>query len=178
MLLERLEIPFEVVVPDVDETPLAGEDAPCTATRLARLKAEAVAPRYPGALILGSDQVAELDGVQMGKPGNRERAREQLRFMRGRTVVFHTALALLNSATGRCGSTLVPTAVTFRTLSDDLIERYLDREQPYHCAGSARCEALGIALVSRLESGDPSALIGLPLIALVDLLQAEGVAVV
>ncbi len=178
MLLERLQIAFEVVAPDVDETPLPGEDAARTAVRLARLKAEAVAPRHPDALIIGSDQVAVLDGVQMGKPGTRERARQQLRFMGGRTVVFHTALALLNSATGRCGSRLVPTEVTFRALANDVIERYLDREQPYHCAGSARCEGLGIALVSRLESGDPSALIGLPLIALVDLLGEEGVRIV
>lgn len=178
MLLERLQIPFQVEAPDVDETPLPGEAAPDTATRLARLKAEAVAPRHPGALIIGSDQVAELDKVHLGKPGNREGARRQLRFMRGRTVVFHTAVALLNSASGRCARALVPTTVTFRNLSDDAIERYLDREQPYHCAGSARCEGLGIALVTRLESGDPSALIGLPLITMVDLLGAEGVPVV
>jgi septum formation protein len=177
-LLERLQVPFTVSAPEVDETPLPGEDAPRTAERLARLKAEAVASRYPQALVIGSDQVAELDGMQFGKPGDRDRARNQLRALRGRTAVFHTALVLLNSANGRSRSALVPCAVSFRELSDDQIESYLDREQPYHCAGSAKSEGLGIALIRKLEGEDPNALIGLPLIALVDMLQAEGVSII
>jgi 7-methyl-GTP pyrophosphatase len=176
-LLERLQIPFEVAVPDVDETPLPNEDAPTTALRLAQLKAQSVAPRFQDALIIGSDQVAVLDGVQLGKPGNRENARRQLGAMRGRTVVFHTAIALLNGASGRTHTGIVPCAVTFREFSDDQIDRYLDREQPYHCAGSAKSEGLGIALIRKLEGEDPNALIGLPLIALVDLLAAEGLPV-
>lgn len=174
-LLERLQLPFEVAAPEVDETPLAGETPVRTAERLARLKAQAVAPRFPGALIIGCDQVADLDGEPLGKPGNRENARRQLSRMGGRTVVFHTALALLNAASGNCRVRVVPCAVTLRPLAPERIERYLDREQPYHCAGSARVEGLGIALIQRLEGEDPSALIGLPLIALVDMLAAEGV---
>ena len=176
-LLERLQLPFEVADPGVDETPLPGEAPARTAERLARLKAQAVAPRFPGALVIGSDQVADLDGEPLGKPGNRENARRQLQRMSGRTVVFHTGLALLNAAGGRCQSRVVPCAVTLRPLAPERIERYLDREQPYHCAGSARVEGLGIALIARLEGEDPNALIGLPLIALVDMLAAEGVQV-
>jgi 7-methyl-GTP pyrophosphatase len=176
-LLERLQIPFEVAAPHVDESPLPNEEAPRTALRLAQLKARSVVPRFPDALIIGSDQVAVLDGIQLGKPGDRENARRQLRAMRGRTVVFHTAIALLNGASGRSHTGIVPCAVTFRELSDDQIERYLDREQPYHCAGSAKSEGLGIALIRKIEGEDPNALIGLPLIALVDMLAAEGLRV-
>jgi len=176
-LLERLHHPFEVAAPDVDETPLPAEAPARTAERLARMKAEAVAPRFRDALIIGSDQVADLDGEPLGKPGNRESARRQLTRMSGRTVVFHTALALLNAASGNCQTRVVPCAVTLRPLSPESIERYLDREQPYHCAGSAKVEGLGIALMARLEGEDPNALIGLPLIALVDMLAAEGVSI-
>jgi septum formation protein len=176
-LLGRLGLAFEVAVPDVDESPLPEEAPAATAERLARIKAQAVAAAFPDALIIGSDQVADLDGEPLGKPGNRDNARRQLSRMSGRTAVFHTALALLDAATGRCRSRVVPCAVTLRRLSPETIERYLDREQPYDCAGSARVEGLGIALIARLEGDDPSALIGLPLIALVDLLATEGVAV-
>lgn len=176
-LLERLQLPFEVAAPEVDETPLPAEAPARTAERLAVLKARTVAPRFPDALIIGSDQVADLGGEPLGKPGNRETARRQLARMSGRTVVFHTALALLNAASGNCQGRVVPCAVTLRTLSPERIERYLDREQPYHCAGSAKVEGLGIALIARLQGEDPNALIGLPLIALVDMLAAEGVSV-
>jgi septum formation protein len=176
-LLGRLGIPFEVAVPDVDESPSPGESPPRTAERLARLKALAVAAAFPDALIIGSDQVAELDGNPLGKPGSRDNARRQLAALSGRTAVFHTAMALLDAASGRCQSRVVPCAVTLRRLSPETIERYLDREQPYDCAGSARAEGLGIALIARLEGEDPNALIGLPLIALVDMLAAEGVSI-
>lgn len=174
-LLRRLQIPFETWSPAVDEAPLPAESCAQTARRLAREKAQAAASRFPGALVIGSDQVAELDGQAIGKPGSREGARQQLRTMRERKVVFHTALCLL--AGDRVHEALVPTEVTFRSLTDDEIEHYLDREPAFDCAGSAKSEGLGIALLSRLHGDDPTALVGLPLIALAGMLRAEGVAV-
>lgn len=176
-LLQRLQLPFEVIAPDIDETPRADETAVQTALRLAEMKARAVPPIHT-ALVIGSDQVAELDGRQLGKPGSRDGARRQLRAMRGREVTFHTALCLYNIASGRVQRTSVPTTVAFRAVSDAQIERYLTLEQPYDCTGSARVEALGIALAERIAADDPTALVGLPLIALVSMLQVEGVEVI
>jgi septum formation protein len=177
-LLERLHLAFEIAAPAVDEAPLPGEMPQATALRLAQTKARAVAGAFPDALIIGSDQVAEIDGERLDKPGSHERAVAQLRLLSGRTAHFHTAVALLNSATGTVHTRLVPTRVRFRELKDATIEAYLRREQPYDCAGSAKSEGLGIALLHAIEGDDPTALIGLPLIALTDLLQAEGVEVV
>lgn len=174
-LLGRLGLPFQAWSPAIDESPLPGEACAATAARLARAKAEAALAQFPGAWIIGSDQVAELDGAPIGKPGNRDNARRQLRAMRGRTVVFHTGLCLL--AQGRAQEALVPTRVSFRDLRDDEIERYLDREPAFDCAGSAKSEALGIALLSGLSGDDPTALVGLPLIALAAMLRREGAAV-
>ncbi|MDH5263107.1 MAG: Maf family nucleotide pyrophosphatase [Betaproteobacteria bacterium] len=174
-LLGRLGIAFETWSPSVDETPVAGESCAETARRLARAKAQAAVDRFPGAWAIGSDQVAELDGRPIGKPGNRDNARRQLQAMRGRTVVFHTGVCLL--ANGRAHESLVPTAVTFRDLADAEIERYLDREPAFDCAGSAKSEALGIALIASLKGDDPTALVGLPLIALSAMLRSEGAAV-
>ena len=176
-LLARLQIPFEVANPETDESALPGESPAATAERLSVAKAKAVASRFPDALIIGSDQVAFMDDRRFGKPLTRERAIEQLRSMRGHTVTFHTGLCLHNSATGRnqvCG---VPTEVAFRQLSDAEIERYLDKEHPYHCAGSAKSEGLGIALLSSMQGDDPNVVIGLPLIALCGMLRAEGMPV-
>lgn len=173
-LLQRLALPFEVVAPDVDETPLPDETPRDLALRLARAKAWAVARRHPQAVVIGSDQVADLDGEPLGKPGNHERAVAQLRRMRGRTVVFQTALAVVCEATGFEAVELAPVRVVFRDLSDAEIERYLRAEQPYDCAGSARSEGLGIALLDRIDSDDPTALIGLPLIRTCRLLRAAG----
>lgn len=177
-LLERLKVPFEVFAPNVDETPLDGETPAQTATRLAEAKARAGEANFPEALIIGSDQVATLDGLQLGKPHTHENATRQLRMMRGRSVVFNTALCLYNSQTGSVQNRLVPFTVTFRDLSDAQIEHYLIKEQPYNCAGSAKSEGLGIALIARMEGDDPNALIGLPMIALIDMLQNEGFAVI
>lgn len=177
-LLERLRLPFKVVAPDVDETPLPGELPMRTALRLAASKAEAVVPAAAGALIIGSDQVAVLDAQPLGKPGDHAAAVRQLQAMRGQRVVFHTALCLLNAASGRKQLENVPTSVFFRNFSDAQIEHYLRTEQPYDCAGSAKIEGLGIALVERIESDDPSALIGLPLMKLVTMLQSEGIEVI
>ena len=174
-LLLRLGMPFIVASPDIDETPLAGETPGATALRLAVAKAHAVAARHPDALVIGSDQVADANGVAIGKSGSRERAIAQLHSMAGRTVVFRTGVALVNSATGSTRSELVDVTSTFRSLQDSEIEAYVDREQPYDCAGSVKSEALGIALFERIQSDDPTALIGLPLIALIRLLRAEGV---
>ncbi|MBL0140968.1 MAG: septum formation protein Maf [Betaproteobacteria bacterium] len=171
-LLGRLGIPFDAWSPSIDESPLAGESCAETACRLARLKARAALDRFPGAWVIGSDQVAELDGRPIGKPGDRDCARRQLHAMRGRTVMFHTALCLL--ANGRAHEALVPTEVSFRQLADDEIERYLDREPAFDCAGSAKSEALGIALLAALRGDDPTALVGLPLIALCAMLRSEG----
>jgi septum formation protein len=174
-LLSRLHLPFEVLSPNVDETPLPGETPSATALRLSVLKAQAAALTYPDALIIGSDQVLMLDSEQLGKPGNFENACAQVKKMQGRAMVFHTALTLLNSRTGHTQTRDVPTVVHLRPLSDAQIEAYLHKEQPWDCAGSAKSESLGIALMSRMESPDPTALIGLPLMALTDMLGNEGV---
>ena len=174
-LLERLQIPFQTAAPDVDETPLSGEPAKQTSWRLSREKALAVAIHYPDALIIGSDQVALLDGQQMGKPLTHDNAVRQLRAMRGKTVTFYTALTLLNARSGEMQTEVAENRVSFRELSDEEIESYLLKEQPYHCAGSAKSEGLGIALISRMEGDDPNALIGLPLILLVGMLKMQGV---
>lgn len=174
-LLSRLHIPFEVASPNVDETPLLGETPSATALRLSALKAQAVATQFPGALIIGSDQVLMLDSEQLGKPGNFENAFAQLKKMQGKAMVFHTALTLLNSKTGRTQTRDVPTVVHVRKLNDAQIEAYLKKEQPYDCAGSAKSESLGIALMQRMDSPDPTALIGLPLMALTEMLMNEDV---
>ena len=173
-LLERLRLPFEVQAPDVDETPRPGEAPAALAQRLALAKAQAVAAAHPNAVVIGSDQVADLDGVPIGKPGTHARAVEQLRAMRGRSIVFQTAVAVVRAATGYVGTALAPVTVRFRQLSDDEIEHYLHAEQPYDCAGSAKCETLGIALLDAIESDDPTALVGLPLIRTCALLRAAG----
>ena len=174
-LLNRLQISFIVANPSTDETILEGESPEQTALRLSEAKARAVATQYPGAMIIGSDQVAFLDGQVFGKPGNHENATRQLQIMRGRTVNFFTGLCLFNAATGKTHLRGVPTLVTFRDLSDDEIENYLLREEPYNCAGSAKSEGLGIAIIAKMEGEDPNALIGLPLIALCDLLRLENI---
>ena len=173
-LLARLGLPFSVASPAVDEALLPGEDPAAGALRLSEAKARAVAASYPQALIIGSDQVACLDGQVFGKPGNHERAVAQLQQMRGRTVNFYTGLCLYNSSTGRTQVRGIPTLVTFRQLSDGEIERYLRAETPYNCAGSAKAESLGIVLLDAIHSDDPTALIGLPLIATSQLLREAG----
>lgn len=176
-LLRRLHIPFQTAAPDVDETPLPGEGAKQTSWRLSREKAQAVAANHPDALIIGSDQVALLGEEQIGKPLTHDNALRQLRAMRGQSVNFYTALTLLNARTGEMQTEVAENCVSFRDLSDDEIESYLRKEQPYHCAGSAKSEGLGIALISRMEGEDPNALIGLPLILLVSMLRKQGVSV-
>ena len=176
-LLERLGLSFEIAAPLVDERAQDGETPRATALRLAQAKAEAIAAVRPRDLIIGSDQVASLDGAPLGKPGNHAAALAQLRAMRGRTVDFHTAVCLLDGSRGTSEIEEVPTTVTFRHFSDAQAQRYLEKDRPYDCAGSAKIEALGIALVERVESVDPSALIGLPLIALVGMLMRAGVEV-
>lgn len=173
-LLERLRLPFEVVAPQLDETPQPGEQPIALAGRLALGKAHDVALRRPDAVVIGSDQVADLDGQPIGKPGNHHNAVNQLRAMRGRTVIFHTAVAVVRPATSYEGVLTVPVAVRFRDLSDVEIQVYLHAEQPYDCAGSAKSEALGIVLLEAIESDDPTALIGLPLIATARLLREAG----
>ena len=177
-LLGRLGLPFETANPGSDETALRNETPEATALRLSEAKARAVAVHYPEALIIGSDQVAYLDGQIFGKPGNHEKAFEQLKKMRGRTVNFFTGLCLLNAKTGKVHLRGVPTLVTFRKVSDDEIENYLRKEQPYNCAGSAKSEGLGIAVIAKMEGEDPNALIGLPLIALCELLRIENVNII
>ena len=174
-LLERLGLPFLVDLPDLDEAALPRETPAQTALRLAEAKARAVAARHPDALVIGSDQVADCAGQAVGKPGTRDAAAAQLRALSGRTVVFHTGLALVDAASGRCRTALVDVASTFRTLAAAEIDAYLDRETPYDCAGSVKSEGLGIALFDRIASDDPTALIGLPLIALCRLLREEGI---
>lgn len=174
-LLSRLKLPFEVISPDVDETPFPGESPSATALRLSVLKAQAVAGQFPDALIIGSDQVLMLDSEQLGKPGNYANAFAQLKKMQGKAMVFHTALTLLNSKTGHSQTRDVPTTVHIRKLSDAQVETYLKKEQPYDCAGSAKSESLGIALMARMDSPDPTALIGLPLMVLTEMLLNEGV---
>lgn len=174
-LLARLQLPFEVVSPSIDESALPDETPAQTAERLAISKAQAVSAQFPDALIIGSDQVAYCGEQRFGKPGNRPDALAQLRSMRGKEVIFHTGLCLLNAATGHLQACGVPTAVRFRDLSDSEIERYLEREDALNCAGSAKSEGLGIALLDYLRCDDPTALVGLPLIALSRMLRAEGV---
>lgn len=174
MLLERFGIPFETARPDVDETPLPGETPPETANRLAIAKASAVARDFPDALVIGSDQVAHIGDEIFGKPGTIERAANQLRRMSGHTVVFHTALAVINTARDTLQSVSVPTRVRFRVLQDAEIMRYIEKEMPLDCAGSAKSEGLGITLLDSLSGDDPTALIGLPLIELARMLRAEG----
>lgn len=176
-LLARLGLPFEVAAPRVDETALPGEAPQDTARRLAEAKARAVAVRFPGAIVIGSDQVAVLGDMTLGKPGDHATALRQLKAMRGKEVVFHTALCLCHAVSGSVQTRVVPFYVRFRDYSDAQIERYLEREQPYDCAGSARSEGLGIALIAEMRGEDPNALIGLPLIALTEMLAAQGVSV-
>ena len=174
-LLSRLHLPFEAVAPDIDERPLAGESPEATALRLAEAKARAVAGRFPGSLVIGSDQVATLDGLQIGKPGSHAAALAQLQLMRGRTVTFHTALCLYDGRNGRAQVQNVQVFVGFRDLPDAELDAYLRIEQPYDCAGSAKNEGLGIAILEKVESTDPTALTGLPLIALTTMLREAGV---
>jgi septum formation protein len=173
-LLQRLRLPFEVMSPDVDESPQPGEAPKALATRLALAKAQAVAARHPDAVVIGSDQVADLAGEAIGKPGTHERATEQLRRLRGHSVVFHTAVAVVRRATGYAQVEEASVRVQFRQLTDTEIEHYLRTEQPYDCAGSAKCETLGIALLDAIHSDDPTALVGLPLIRTSRLLRAAG----
>jgi septum formation protein len=173
-LLARLRLPFDVLSPHVDEASLPGETPAALALRLALAKAQAVEMQRPDAIVIGSDQVADFEGTAIGKPGTHERAVEQLRAMSGHAVVFQTAVAVVRAATGFASVRLVPVTVRFRSLSDAEIEAYLRAEQPYDCAGSAKSEALGIALVDAISSDDPSALVGLPLIATCALLREAG----
>lgn len=173
-LLARLGLPFSTLSPDIDEGAMPGEFPRATAVRLARAKAEAGASRSPEAWIIGSDQVADLAGEAIGKPGTREKAREQLRRMRGHTVLFHTGLCLLHGSSGKRFEHVETTEVGFRHLEDDEIERYLDREPAFDCAGSAKSEGLGIALLDRQRGDDPTALVGLPLLALARMLRQAG----
>lgn len=177
-LLQKLLIPFNSISPNVDESVLAGEKPQETALRLAQEKAKKIGNEYPHALVIGCDQVATMDGEQLGKPLNHHNATKQLQKMRGHEVVFHSALCLYNAATGNMQAEVVPYLVKFRQLSDDQIESYLTKEQPYHCAGSAKSEGLGIALIERMLGEDPNALIGLPLIKLITMLHNEGINVI
>lgn len=173
-LLQRLRLPFVAIAPEVDEAAAPGEAPAALAQRLALAKASSVAAREPRAIVIGSDQVAELDGIALGKPGGHDRAVLQLRSMRGRAVRFHTALAVTCVASGFLQQALVTVTVRFRQLTDHEIERYLVLEQPYDCAGSAKCETLGIVLADAIESDDPTALVGLPLIRTSAMLRAAG----
>ena len=173
-LLERLRLPFSVVASDVDETLLPGETPETLACRLALAKAQSVAKAHPGAVVIGSDQVADLDGMILGKPGDHARAKAQLQTMRGQTVRFHTAVCVKRVTTGFEQAQVNTVSVRFRALSDEAIDTYLRLEQPYDCAGSAKCEGLGIVLLERIDSDDPTALVGLPLILTTGLLQGAG----
>ena len=174
-LLERLHIPFQVIAPDVDETPLAQESPIDLAERLALAKAKAVAAQFPLAVVIGSDQVADLNGLSLGKPGTHDKAVAQLRQMRGKTVIFQTAVAVVCLASGFEQLRLAAVQVKFRGLTDDEIETYLQLEKPYDCAGSAKSEGLGIALLNSIDSDDPTALVGLPLIRTCQMLRAAGI---
>jgi septum formation protein len=174
-LLARLHVPFEVAAPDVDETPQPGESPRALAQRLALAKAHAVAAKFPQAVVIGSDQVADLDGQPLGKPGTHEKAVNQLRAMRGQTVIFQTALAVVCLESGFVEQDIAAVRVMFRQLSDAEIESYLRIEQPYDCAGSAKSEGLGIALLERIDNDDPTALVGLPLIRTARMIRAAGV---
>lgn len=173
-LLERLRLPFEVQRPEVDETPLDGEIPVALAQRLAMAKAQAVAQRFPQAIVIGSDQVADLHGEPLGKPGNHANAVKQLQRMRGQTVVFQTAVAVVCQATGFAQCELAQVKVVFRDFSDESLQHYLHTEQPYDCAGSAKSEGLGIVLLARIDNQDPTALVGLPLLLTCRLLRAAG----
>ena len=174
-LLSRLRLPFTVFAPAVDEAGLPGEAPAAMALRLALAKAHAVARLRPDAVVIGSDQVADLGGIAIGKPGTHERAVAQLRQMSGQRVVFQTAVAVVHAGTGFERALLAPVVVRFRALGEDEIEHYLRLEMPYDCAGSAKCETLGIALLASIESDDPTALIGLPLIRTCELLREAGI---
>jgi septum formation protein len=174
-LLARLHLPFDVRDSRIDETPRPGEKPRDLALRLALAKAEAIAAQEPDALVIGSDQVADLDGLAIGKPGDHERATAQLRSMRDRSVVFHTAVAVVCVESGFLAAEIAPVTVSFRALTDAEIEYYLRTEQPYDCAGSAKAETLGIALLDGIDSDDPTALIGLPLIRTCALLRRAGI---
>lgn len=176
-LLARLRIPFLTAAPDVDETPLANESARQTSWRLSRAKAQTVAARYPDALIIGSDQVALLGDQQLSKPLTHDNAVQQLRAMRGKSIIFYTALTLFNARTDNIQTEVAVNRVNYRNIADPQIENYLHKEQPYHCAGSTKSEGLGIALISSMEGDDPNALIGLPLILLVNMLLKQGVTI-
>ena len=176
-LLQRLGIDFDCDKPDIDESPLQDEEITDMVVRLAEGKARAIAERHPDSLIIGSDQSAVLDGDKLSKPGNYDNAFRQLSRASGKKVVFQTGLCLLNTATGKVQSACVPYTVVFRQLSDEMIDDYLKREQPYNCAGSFKSEALGIALFERFEGEDPNSLVGLPLIRLVRFLENEGMKV-
>lgn len=177
-LLQRLGLPFEAISPDIDESALPGETPQALVQRLAIAKARRISDTHPHALVIGSDQVAVHDGMIVGKPGTHDKAVAQLRAASGKTITLYTGLAVMDSDTGAYDADVVPFRVHFRTLTDDEIERYLRKEQPYHCAGSVRAEGLGIALLRRFEGDDPNALIGLPLIRLVDLLRHHGLTVI
>jgi septum formation protein len=174
-LLQRLRVPFDVVSPDVDETPHPNEAPRNLAMRLALAKAQAVAAQHPNAVVIGSDQVADLNGEPLGKPGTHERAVLQLQKMRGQTVVFQTAVSIVCQASGFAQTELAQIKVRFRDLSDAEIEAYLRAEEPYDCAGSAKSEGLGIALLDAIDNDDPTALIGLPMIRTARLLRAAGI---
>lgn len=177
-LLTRLQLPFICISPEVDEIPLNGELPQETALRLAQEKAKKIAQENPSALIIGCDQVATLDNLQLGKPMTHENATKQLKLMRGREVIFHSALCLYNAATKNMQAEVVPYVVQFKQLTDAQIESYLQKEQPYHCAGSAKSEGLGIAIIEKMVGEDPNALIGLPLIRLIHMLENQGVNVI
>jgi len=177
-LLARLKIPFEAISPDVDETPQPNETPEKLVERLSRVKARKVATDHREALVIGSDQVAVYNGQIVGKPHGHDKAVAQLKDASGRTVMLYTGLALLNAATGKEQCEVVPYRVTFRKLTDELIESYLRKEQPYSCAGSVKSEGLGIALLEKFEGDDPNTLIGLPLIRLVRMLENEGIKII
>jgi MAF protein len=177
-LLERLQLDFQCASPDVDETPVQGESVENMVTRLARLKAEAVAENHPDALVIGSDQSAVLDGEILTKSGNFDNAVKQLQKASGKRIVFQTGLCLLNTRTGKAQTASIPYTVVFKTLTHAMIENYLEKEKPYNCAGSFKSEGLGIALFEKFEGEDPNALIGLPLIKLIEMLENEGFSII
>jgi len=177
-LLERLRIPFEVIAPEVDETPRDGEAPEKLVERLSILKARKIADQFPGALVIGSDQVAVYDGRIVGKPHSHDKAVQQLRSASGKTVTLYTGLALVNADTRRVQCEVIPYRVAFRVLNEAQIESYLRKEQPYSCAGSVKSEGLGIALLEKFDGDDPNTLIGLPLIRLVRMLEHEGIRII
>ncbi len=176
-LLQRLGLPFEVAAPHFDETPIPGEDTAATALRLSTGKAESLARTFPDALIIGADQVASSEGRRLDKPGGHENAVRQLRALSGKSAQFDTAVSLLDAREGELQSRVVPCRVTFRSFDEKIIETYLRREQPYDCAASAKAEGLGIALIERIDTEDPTSLVGLPLIALTAMLGRAGMPV-